>query len=130
MNQMLTAPTASFTLLPEAENIGTMVKPAICDIKKQNTAIFLVLPKNDNLFTSKTMKKLLKSASEILANMQCQSFPDNAKPHSSVLSKQRMPCPWFEKIFILIDRKKGPSAAPRPARSTNNIEMEYPRCLA
>ena len=59
---------------PEAENIGAKVNAAMRDIEKHNPQLAGVLPKTNNLFTSKLLKELLERVSEIPASLDYDAF--------------------------------------------------------
>jgi type I restriction enzyme M protein len=60
--------------LPESANIGEAVNTAMRQIEKHNPQLASVLPKSYNLFTSTTLKGLLKKVSEIPASVDYDAF--------------------------------------------------------
>ena len=54
--------------LPEASDVGKAVNDAMRDVEKHNPELAGVLPRTYNIFTSRLLKELLKTVSEIPAS--------------------------------------------------------------
>jgi type I restriction enzyme M protein len=60
--------------LPEASDVGKAINDAMRDIEKHNSELAGVLPKTYNIFTSRLLKELLKTVSEIPASSDYDAF--------------------------------------------------------
>lgn len=60
--------------LPEAADVGKAINDAMRDIEKRNTELAGVLPRTYNIFTSRLLKELLKTVSEIPASSDYDAF--------------------------------------------------------
>ena len=60
--------------LPEAADVGKAINDAMRDIEKHNAELAGVLPKTYNIFTSRLLKELLKTVSEIPASSDYDAF--------------------------------------------------------
>ncbi len=60
--------------LPESANVGKAVNAAMSDIETYNPQLAGVLPRSYNLFTSKLLKELLKTVSEIPVTLDYDAF--------------------------------------------------------
>ena len=60
--------------LPEASDVGKAINDAMRDIEKHNPELAGVLPRTYNIFTSRLLKELLKTVSEIPASSDYDAF--------------------------------------------------------
>lgn len=60
--------------LPESANVGRAVNAAMSEIETANPQLAGVLPRSYNLFTSKLLKELLKTVSEIPVTLDYDAF--------------------------------------------------------
>jgi type I restriction enzyme M protein len=60
--------------LPESANVGKAVNAAMSEIETSNPQLAGVLPRSYNLFTSKLLKELLKTVSEIPITLDYDAF--------------------------------------------------------
>jgi len=60
--------------LPEASDVGKAINDAMRDIEKHNSELSGILPRTYNIFTSRLLKELLKTVSEIPASADYDAF--------------------------------------------------------